>query len=93
MEIVSVGYRYRKRLSTPFEFIGRKYCQHCHMDVDACKEEGYQDNVFAIKLWCRRCGKVIAGGVHFAAPVIECYPGSRFSLALEWMKKDEHITK
>lgn len=93
MEIVSVGYRYRRRTTSPFEFVGRKYCNRCRMDVDACQETGFQDNVFAIKLWCRRCGKVMAGGVQYAVPMISAVPTSRFSLAYEWANTNEKITK
>lgn len=92
-EILSVGYRYRRRTAVPFTYVGKKYCNHCKMEVDACQEQGFQDNVFAIKLWCRRCGKVMAGAVQYVCPVLDTMPNSRFSLALEWMREPTKLTK
>lgn len=85
MEILSRGERFRNGTGNVFDPIGRQYCRHCQMDTDTIQRSYCQGQVYAMKRWCRRCGKTQAGGVYYNAPMITAIPNSTFSLAQQWV--------
>ena len=91
--IISKGYKWRRRVGSPFTPVGRQFCNYCKDETDAVKEQGFQDNVFAIKIWCKRCGKPMLGAVQYSVPVLSIVPNKRFTLALEWINDKEKITR
>ena len=85
MEIISHGRRFRRGTDSPFTPLGRQYCRHCQMDTDTIQRSYCQGQVYALKRWCRRCGKTQVGGVYYQSPVISAIPTSTFSLASQWV--------
>ena len=87
MDILSHGMRFRKGTGSPFtplDPMGLQWCRHCLMETDTITRAYCQGQVFAIKRWCRRCGKTQVGGVYYNAPIISAIPNSTFSLAQQW---------
>lgn len=89
LQILSEGYRFRKGTGTPFTTLGRKHCATCQDDVNTITRYYYQGSVYGFKEWCRGCGHVIAGGIHFHTPSITALPPNTFYKAVEWMKTPE----
>lgn len=56
--------RFRKGLSNPFTAGGRDWCPTCHQDVDTQTEHAHHGTTYAYRRRCRRCGQVIARGLH-----------------------------
>src|SRR5437016_4564203 len=95
IQILSEGYRFRKGTGTPFSTItpfstgGRSVCSECKGEVNTITRYYYQGSVYGFKEWCRSCGTVISGGIHFHTPSLTAMPNSTFYKAVEWMKTKE----
>lgn len=56
--------RFRKGLANPFTAAGRDWCVRCQQDVDVETEHAHHGTTYAYRRRCRRCGQVLARGMH-----------------------------
>lgn len=56
--------RFRKGLSNPFLASGRDWCPRCAQDVDTETAHAHRGSIYGYRRRCRRCGDVIANGLH-----------------------------
>jgi hypothetical protein len=89
IQILSEGYRFRKGTGTPFTTFGQAHCAACNDDVQIITRYYYQGSIYGYKEWCRGCGAVLSGGIHFHTPSVTELPPPTFYKAVEWMKAKE----
>jgi hypothetical protein len=89
IQILSEGYRFRKGTGTPFTTTGRQYCAECKDEVYSVTRYYYQGSVYGYKEWCRGCGRVLAGGIHYHTSSLGELPNRTFYKAVDWMKRRE----
>ena len=102
MDILSKCYRFRRGTGSPFDVVPNpgldlggsdmipvQWCTRCNMAVETRSESYNQNQVFAQKHWCKRCGAVTASAVYFHVESLTTPETLLLQKAKQWVNTSE----